>query len=78
MEAGGGGKHDLRGKTIWARRPLVHRCGGASVWSRSREGEEAFAKTRASYPQPGRKEVRVWVGRGCSQQRVRAENDASA
>jgi hypothetical protein len=61
MEAEGEGEHDLRGKKIWARRPLlVHWCGGVSVSTQSRVVEEvASEKIEAGYPRADQKEVRV-------------------
>ena len=80
MEGGGrGGTHDLRGKTIWARRPLVvDQSGGASGLGRSRGVEGASAKTRADYPPPDQREVRAWDDHVCLQQWVNAGHGASA
>lgn len=73
------GEHDLRGKTIWARRPLVvDRYGGASGLSRSRGVEGASAKTRANYPPPVQREVRAWDDHVCLQQWANAGHGASA
>jgi hypothetical protein len=74
----GEGEHDLRGKTIWARRPLaVDRYGGASVSSRTRGVGEAFAKTRVNFPRPDQREARAWDDHACLQRRVNAGNGAS-
>jgi hypothetical protein len=61
MEAGKEEEHDLRGKKIWARRPLsVHLYGGASVLTRSRGVvEEASEKTTASCLLADQREARV-------------------
>ena len=80
MEAEGEREHDLRGKKIWARRPLlVHWCGGVSVSTRSRVVEEAASeKIEASYLRADQKEARVWDGHGYWQRQVNGGNGASA